>query len=82
MVPGLTRNLVLEGWLDNKGCMRNTYSTTKKVYHINRKLCLQGIKEDGLYVWDPNNFAQSFLASTKPQNKMELWHLRMAQSRA
>ena len=63
--------LVSEGRLDDKGCSIHTQQGTKRVYNINGKFCFQGIKEDGLYVWEPSNFAQSFLASTKPQNKME-----------
>ena len=43
----------------------------KQVYNINGKLCFQGIKEDGLYIQEPNTLAQIFLASTKPKIKME-----------
>ena len=67
----------MEGRLDDKGCSIHTQQETKTVYIINGKFCFQGIKDNGLYVWEPNNFAQSFLASMKPQIKMELWHLRM-----
>ena len=54
MVPGLTRNLVLEGWLDDKGSSIHTQQETKQVYNINGKFCFHGIKENGLYVWEPH----------------------------
>ena len=75
-VPGLTRNLIAEGKLDDKGCTIHTKNGVKTVYDVNGNLCFQATKHNGLYVWEPN-IHQSFLASTKPLNKMELWHLRM-----
>ena len=76
MVPGLSRNLISEGKLDDKGCSIHTNHGTKKVYDVNGQFCFQGMKQDGLYVWEPV-MEQAYLSSTKPANKMELWHLRM-----
>ena len=35
MGPGLTRNLVSNGWLDDKVCSIHTQQGTKRVYNIN-----------------------------------------------
>ena len=48
----------------------------KKVYDVNGQFCFQGMKQDGLYVWEPV-MEQAYLSTTKPANNMELWHLRM-----
>ena len=45
LVPGLTRNLVSEGRLDDKGCGIHMQQGTKTVHDMNGKLCFQGIKE-------------------------------------
>ena len=44
MVPGLTRNLISERKLDDKGCYIYTQQGTKQAYNINGKFCFQGIK--------------------------------------
>ena len=48
MVPGLSRNLISEGKLDDKGCSIHTNHGTKKVYDVNGQFCFLGTKQDGL----------------------------------
>ena len=59
-VPGLTRNLIAEGKLDDKGCTIYTKNGVKTVYDVNGNLCFQATKHNCLYVWEPK-IHQSFL---------------------
>ena len=74
MNPRLSRNLISEGKLDEKGCSIHTNHETEKAYDVNGKIIFQGMKQDGLYVWEPV-MEQAYLSSINAENNMELWHL-------
>ena len=77
-IPGITRNLISEGQLDDLGCRIETFHGKKTVYDSNGTICFTANKVNGLYIYEPTQVsAEGNLAGSVPSSAMELWHNRL-----
>jgi len=73
-VPGLKRNLISLGTLDELGFSYRAENSSLHVYK-NDDLILSGTKKHGLYVL--NGFCNIPLACIVKSDRTDLWHLRL-----
>ena len=79
-VPGLGINLISEGALQQQGCKIISRHNWRKIYK-NGELLMEATLKKGLFIWKPNKVPlvehKCFLAGSKPDSSLHLWHLRM-----
>ena len=75
-VPGLKRNLISLGTLDELGY---AYKAENGFLHVfkNDKLILSGTKKHGLYVLNGCSLYPALSACIAKSDRTELWHLRL-----
>lgn len=76
-VPGLKRNLISLGCLDNKGY---TYKAEGRILRISSGalVIMKGIKKGGLYILQGNTITPTAgLVIEETKDMTKLWHLRL-----